>query len=90
MKKFISTLFKSSIASFLAMFLLIHPFSVMVLAMLDGIGVLDPSVRIGEAVIFSLTAVLFISIWVYAYADGIASLYANLRMKWALRGIGKD
>lgn len=90
MKKFISTLIKSVVFSWLAMFLLIEPFSVMVLAALGGLGLVEPSLMVGAVTIYGLTALLFGAILIHAYADKLASWGAVLRMRWDLRGVGKD
>lgn len=86
MKKFIGTLIKATFFSWLAMFLLIEPVSVVLLAALSGMGVIDLNQTIGSVTVYGMTALLFCGIWIHAYAGNLASV----RMKWELRGVGQD
>lgn len=90
MKEFLVTLVKATFWSWLAMFLLIEPISVMLLAALNGMGLVEVNRTVGAFTVYGLSALLFCAIWAYAYADKFASWGAVLRMKWDLRGIDKD
>ena len=90
MKKFLGTLIKASFFSWLALFMLINPVVMLVLGSLTGLNVLHLPVGFAGLMVYGLTALLFVSFWVKAYAGSWPEAINTLRMKWMLRGVGKD
>lgn len=90
MKKFLGTLIKASFFSWVALFMLINPVVMLVFGSLNGLNVLQTSGTFAAVMVYGLTAILFASFWVKAYAGSWSEALHSLRMKRMLRGVGKD
>lgn len=90
LEKFIVTLIKSIFFAWIGLFMLVTPLMVAAHAAF-GSSDFGAFLNVNFWPLVALfTGVIFFLVWKRPYADKFASWGAVLRMKWNLRGVGRD